>query len=167
MSLWPSWIKFFRSFQNNFGLWPNPPPKKTDWNTVKCVACLLLRWQQLLHTPSNQIMFSMSWFNLAKMAWAVEQTPNLKTAQLDNGFWFLIGKPTTRNQLNLCWNIYCFIEINIPNNWAFWIFFTPSTMTFWRCFKECLWLTLMSRMLWPHTFLRCPEAKLLLSNTVV
>jgi len=37
---------------------------------------------------------------------------NVKTAQLDNGFCFLIGNPTTQNQLNLFWNICCFIELN-------------------------------------------------------
>jgi len=54
----------------------------------------------------------MNSFNLAKMAWAVEQTLTFKTAQLANGFCFLIGKPTTQNQLNLFWNICCFIELN-------------------------------------------------------
>jgi len=37
---------------------------------------------------------------------------NVKTAQLENGFCFLIGKPTTQNQLNLFWNICCFIKLN-------------------------------------------------------
>jgi len=39
------------------------------------------------------------------MAWAVEQTPTFKTAQLDNVFCFLNGKPTTQNQLNLFRNM--------------------------------------------------------------
>jgi len=36
---------------------------------------------------------------------------NVKTAQLANGFCFMIGKPTIQNQLNLFWNI-CFIKLH-------------------------------------------------------
>ena len=39
------------------------------------------------------------------------------------------------------------------------VFFPPSTMTFWRCFKECLWLILRSTLMWPHMFLRWSEAE--------
>jgi len=37
---------------------------------------------------------------------------NVKTAQLDSGFCFLIGNPTTHSQLNLLWIVCCSVEIN-------------------------------------------------------
>ena len=46
------------------------------------------------------------------MDWAVEQTPMFEIAQLANGFSFLMGKPTTQNQVKLFWNICCFIKLN-------------------------------------------------------
>ena len=78
---------------------------------VRCVTALPLLATALYFIQSNPC-FSVSSFNLTKMAWAVEQTPTFKTAQLANGFCFLIGKPTTQKELNLFWNICCFIELN-------------------------------------------------------
>ena len=78
---------------------------------VSCMAAVPLVATALYFFQSNPWL-SMNSFTLAKMAWALEQTPMLKTAQLNNGFCYLTGKPTTQNQLNLFWNICYFIEMN-------------------------------------------------------
>ena len=124
MALWPNWPEYFRSFQKTSACDRKIPKKQVEtqsretflifWTTplvVHCMAAVPLVATALYFIQSNPWL-SMNSFTMAKMAWAVEKTPTLKTAQLKNGFCFLIGKHTTQNQLNLFWNIRYFIELN-------------------------------------------------------
>ena len=154
-------------------------PPKTGWNTVKGNVFGFSNNSigSALHgccfVGSNWQVFKMNWFNLAKMAWAVKQTQRLRHHNLTMDFVFWLANLTTQNQLNLFWNSCCFIKLNTKKlsflqllkklfQQIFWIMKTFSK----DASKECLWI-LMSRMLWPHKFFRCPEAELLLPNTFV
>jgi len=124
MALRPNWPTFFRSFQKTSVCDRKISKKQVETQSremflifrtaplvVRCMAAVPSVATALYFIQSNPWL-SMNSFTLAKMAWAVEETPTLKTAQLNNGFCFLIGKPTTQNQLNLFWNICYFIELN-------------------------------------------------------
>jgi len=174
---------------------------RTTLLVMRCMIAVLLVATALYFMQSNP-WFSMNWFNLAKMVWAVEQTPMLR--QHNSPMVFVSWLANLQHKINWTYSEIFVSSSYIPNNWVFFslsricfnksseiwrhlhlvvllnsgifltlemafflhgkAFFHPSTMTFWRCFKEYLWLSLMSRMLWPHTFLRRPGAELLLSN---
>jgi len=111
---------FLQAFQNNFSLLPtNPRKKKTGWNTVKrnvfdfsgnsigsaLHGCCFLGSNCLIPHPIRTMFFNeLIQFRVDGLSsWA---NSNVKTAQLDSGFCFLIGKPATQNRLNLFWNTY-------------------------------------------------------------
>ena len=124
MALWPNWLTFFRSFHNNLGLWPKILPK-TGWNTVKgnvfdfsnssissaLHGCCSVGSNCLILHPIKTMFFNQL-IQFCEDGWSSWVNSNVKTAQLENVFCFLIGKPTTQNQLNLFWNICCFIKLN-------------------------------------------------------
>jgi len=149
---------------------------------VRCMAAVPLVATALYFFLASKSMIFNQLIQFGEDGLSSWANSNVKTTQLANGFCFLIGKPTTQNQVNLFWNICCFIKMNIKqlsflqlvkklfqqiwnmktstfsciDQWNFsyfgnvfffsieTAFFPPSTMTFWRCFKECLWFTLMS-----------------------
>jgi len=118
MALWTNWLKFFRSFlkQLRSVTEKSTPPKQVetqsremflDFRTtpllVHCMAAASLVAAGMFF--NELIQFDEDSLN----SWA---NSNAKTAQLDNGFCFLIGNLTTQNQLKLFWNICCFIKLN-------------------------------------------------------
>ena len=127
MALRPNYLKYFRSFQNNFGLRPKKSPK-TGWNKGnvfdfsdnsisalhgRCAVgsnCLILH-------PIKTIFFN-GLIQFGEECLSSSANSSVETAQLDNGVCLLIGKPTTQNQLNLFWNICFFLELN-TNQLAF------------------------------------------------
>ena len=217
MALWPNWPKFFRSFQNNSVCDRKSPKKQVETQSremflifrttllvVRCMIAVPLVATLLYFMQSNP-WFSLNWFNLAKMVWAVEQTPMLR--QHNSPVVFVSWLANLQHKIN--WTsseIFVVSSSYIPNNCAFFnlsricfnksseiwrhlrlvvllnsgIFLTLETAFFVHgdgffssmdnFFLEILqriayvWLILMSRMLWPHTFFRRPGDELLLSN---
>ena len=104
MALRPNWPTFFRSFQKASVCDRKISKKQVETQSremflifrtaplvVRCMAAVPSVATALYFIQSNPWL-SMNSFTLAKMAWAVEETPTLKTAQLNNGFCFLIGQ---------------------------------------------------------------------------
>ena len=132
--------------------------------------------------------FSMKWFNLAKMTWAVEQTPTLRqhnstmvfaswlaklqhTTSWTSSEIYIVFIELNTKQLSVLqlvktlvqqifWNMkestVCLVVLHISGIFlsletAFFSIETAlsplSTTTFWRCFKDCLWLILTNRRL--------------------
>jgi len=152
MALWPDWLKLFRSFQNKFGLWPANPRKKTGWNTVKRNVfdfsgnstgsglhgcCFLGNICFILQSIRTMFFNELVQFSVdGSSSWA---NSNVKTAQLANGFCFLIDKPTSQNRLILFWNTYLLFHREILIQLSFLllvmklfqqIFWTTKTSTF-------------------------------------
>jgi len=100
-------------------------PKKTGWNTVKGndfdfldnsissalhVCCFLGSNCLILHPIKTMFFNELIQFGIDSLSsWT---NSNVKTPQLDSGLCFLIGKPTTHNQLNVFWIVCCSVEIN-------------------------------------------------------
>ena len=93
-ALWPNSLAFFRSFQNNLGLWPKNPKNQVETQSkemflifrttplgVRCMAAAPLVATALYFIQSKSC-FSMNWFNVATMFWAAEQIPTLRQHNL-------------------------------------------------------------------------------------
>ena len=126
-------LRFFRSFQNNFGLWPINHPKNTlkhsqgnvfDFPNIRISSvlhgCCSVGSNCLILHPIKT-MFSMNWFNLAKMAWAVEQTPTLRQHNLT--MVFVSWLANLQHKINWTSSDISVVSSSyIPNNWAFFSF---------------------------------------------
>ena len=122
MALWPNWLKFFGHFKKT-----SVCDRKKTKNRLKhsqgnvfdfsnnSISSALHDYYSIgrncLILHPIKIMFFNELIQFGKDGLSSWANSNVKTAQLNNVFCFLIGKPTTQNQLNLFWNICCFIEL--------------------------------------------------------
>ena len=99
---------------------------KTDWNTVKemflifrttpLVVCCMAATPFVataLYFIQSKPCFSMNWFHLAKMAWAVEKTPTLR--QHNSTVVFVSSLANLQHKINCTFSeirICCLIELN-------------------------------------------------------
>ena len=130
MALWPNWPKFFGHFKTVRSVTEKSPIKQVETQSremflifrttllvVHCMIAVPLVATALYFMQSNP-WFSLNWFNLAKMVWAIEQTPMLR--QHNSPMIFVSWLANLQHKIN--WTsseIFVVSSSYIPNNWAF------------------------------------------------
>ena len=89
---------------------------RTTLLVVRCMIAVPLVATALYFMQSNP-WFSMNWFNLAKMFWAVEQTPMLR--QHNSPMVFVSWLANLQHKINQTSSEIFVSSSYIPNNWAF------------------------------------------------
>jgi len=130
-------------------LWPYwhtaKSPQSTGWNTVKgnvfdfpnnCISSVLHGYcsvgtNYLILHPIKSLLFNelIQFGEDDLISWA---NSNVKTAQLDNGSYFLIGRHTTQNQPKIFWKICCFIELSTKQLSFLQLVMKLFQQIFWR-----------------------------------